>query len=152
MKLRVARCFYMLTIMGLIGFILEFGTLSKACLFLAWQQLKFLDTRSLVSSRNNVWGTPRDSAILMTCHYKDLGRASDWSCHWGNLLQPIRGCYSGTPPYDHPVNTTTPLLRPLFCGPNKSPLISLSENPVNPTTPLLRPTTTFGSPESLFSL
>ena len=32
------------------------------------------------------------------------------------------------------------------------PLIFLSENPVNPTTPLLRPTTTFGSPESLFSL
>ena len=60
--------------------------------------------------------------------------------------------YSGTPPYDHLVNTTTPLLRPLFCGPNKSPLIFLSENPVNPTTPLLRPTTTFGSPESLFSL
>ena len=60
--------------------------------------------------------------------------------------------YSGTPPYDHPVDKTTPLLRPLFCGPNKSPLIFLSENPVNPTTPLLRPTTTFGSPESLFSL
>ena len=48
----------------------------------------------LVSSRNNVGGTPRDSAILMTCHYKDLGRASDRSCHWGNLFQPIRGCYS----------------------------------------------------------
>ena len=48
--------------------------------------------------------------------------------------------------------TTTPFLRPLFCGPNKSPPIFLSENPVNPTTPLLRPTTTFGSPESLFSL
>ena len=48
--------------------------------------------------------------------------------------------------------TTTPLLRPLFCGPNKRPLIFLSENRVNPTTPLLRPTTTLGSPESLFSL
>ena len=51
-----------------------------------------------------------------------------------------------------PRHTTTPLFRPLFCGPNKSPLIFLSENPVNPTTPLLRPTTTFGSPESSFSL
>lgn len=39
--LRVARCFYMLTIMGLIGFILEF--LSKACSFLTWEQPKFLD-------------------------------------------------------------------------------------------------------------
>ena len=51
-------------------------------------------TPTLVSPRNKVWGAPRDSAILMTCHYKDLGRASYWSCHWGNLLQPIRGCYS----------------------------------------------------------
>ena len=48
--------------------------------------------------------------------------------------------------------TTTPLLRPLFYAPNKSPLIFLSENPVITTTPLLRPPTTFGSPESLFSL
>ena len=51
-----------------------------------------------------------------------------------------------------PVNTTTPFLRPLFCGSNKSPHILLFENPVNPTTPLLRPTTTFSSPQSLFSL
>ena len=26
----------------------------------------------------------------MTCHYPDLGSASDWSCHVGNLIQPIR--------------------------------------------------------------
>ena len=26
----------------------------------------------------------------MTCHYLDLGSASDWSCWKGNLLQPIR--------------------------------------------------------------
>ena len=32
-----------------------------------------------------------------------------------------------TQPHNHPVNTTTPLLRPLFYGPNKSPLILLSE-------------------------
>ena len=26
----------------------------------------------------------------MTCHYLDLGSASDWSCRVGNLIQPIR--------------------------------------------------------------
>ena len=26
----------------------------------------------------------------MTCHYPNLGSATDWSCHEGNLLQPIR--------------------------------------------------------------
>ena len=26
----------------------------------------------------------------MTCHYPDLGSASDWSCRVGNLIQPIR--------------------------------------------------------------
>lgn len=41
----------------------------------------------LVSSRNNVWGTPRDSAILMT---SKICLASDWSCHQGKLLQPIK--------------------------------------------------------------
>ena len=30
------------------------------------------------------------NSILMTCHYPDLGSASDRSCHEGNLLQPIR--------------------------------------------------------------
>ena len=28
--------------------------------------------------------------MLMTCHYPDLGSASDWSCRVGNLLQPIK--------------------------------------------------------------
>ena len=32
----------------------------------------------------------RVNSILMTCHYLDLGSASDWSCCEGNLLQPIR--------------------------------------------------------------
>ena len=31
----------------------------------------------------------RRSSILMTCHYPDLGSASDWSCRVGNLVQPI---------------------------------------------------------------
>ena len=26
----------------------------------------------------------------VTCHYPDLGSASDWSCRVGNLIQPIR--------------------------------------------------------------
>ena len=32
----------------------------------------------------------RRNSILMTCHYTDLSSASDWSCHEGNLIQPIR--------------------------------------------------------------
>ena len=28
----------------------------------------------------------RRNSILMTCHYPDLGNASDWSCRVGNLL------------------------------------------------------------------
>ena len=31
----------------------------------------------------------RRNSILMTCHYPDLGSASDWSCRVGNLFQPI---------------------------------------------------------------
>ena len=38
-----------------------------------------------------------------------------------------------------PRYTTTSLLGPLFCGPNKSRHILLFENPVNPTTPFIRP-------------
>ena len=26
----------------------------------------------------------------MTCHYPDLDSVSDWLCHMGNLIQPIR--------------------------------------------------------------
>ena len=43
--------------------------------------------------------------------------------------------YSGTPPYDHAVNTTTLLLQQLFCVPNESPVTSLFYNLVNPFTP-----------------
>ena len=32
----------------------------------------------------------RRNSILMTRHYPDLGGATDWSCHVGNLIQPIR--------------------------------------------------------------
>ena len=30
------------------------------------------------------------NSMLMTCHWPDLGRVSDWTCCAGNLLQPIR--------------------------------------------------------------
>ena len=32
----------------------------------------------------------RSNSILMTRHYPDLGSASDWLCHLGNLIQPIK--------------------------------------------------------------
>ena len=35
----------------------------------------------------------RRNSILKKQHYPDLGNASDWSCHVGNLLQPIRSHY-----------------------------------------------------------
>ena len=30
------------------------------------------------------------NSMLVTCHYPDMGSASDWSCSVGNLIQPIR--------------------------------------------------------------
>ena len=35
----------------------------------------------------------RRNSILKMRHYPDLGNTSDWSCHVGNLLQPIRSHY-----------------------------------------------------------
>ena len=51
--------------------------------------------------------------------------------------------YSGTPPYDHLVNTVIVLLRPPFFVLAKRPYIFSWENPVNAATPLIRPTATF---------
>ena len=37
--------------------------------------------------------TPTSKTVenpVMTCHYPDLGSASDWLCCVGNLIQPIR--------------------------------------------------------------
>ena len=50
-------------------------------------------------------------------------------------------CYSGTPPYDHPVYKTTSLLRPYSFKPNVKTIESFYyfEDPVNATTSLLRP-------------
>ena len=58
--------------------------------------LKFYGLRRqpLVSLRNDVRNKQRNST-LMTCHYPDLRRTSDWSCgekkmYSENLLQQIR--------------------------------------------------------------
>ena len=50
-------------------------------------------------------------------------------------------CYSGIPPYDHPVYKTTSLLRPYSFKPNVKTIESFYyfEDPVNATTSLLRP-------------
>ena len=34
--------------------------------------------------------TINDLSIYLSCHYPDLGRAFNWSCHEVNMLQPIR--------------------------------------------------------------
>ena len=48
-------------------------------------------TPPLVSPQNDmIVRNEHINSILMMCNYPDLGGASDWSCHVGNLLQPIR--------------------------------------------------------------
>ena len=42
------------------------------------------------SPRNDIWGMTGEIPLLMMCLCPDLGSASDWLCHKGNLLQPIR--------------------------------------------------------------
>ena len=64
-----------------------------------------------------------------TCYpeFKKPIRARKNAIHCFNI-------YSGTPPYDHPVNTTT-----FFAAPNCiSPLIFLIESLVNPTIPVAK--------------
>ena len=59
---------------------------------IAWENSRYSTTPPLVSPRGYAkWPlrNERRNSILMTCHYPDLGSASDWSCREGNLLQPI---------------------------------------------------------------
>ena len=56
----------------------------------ARENSRYFATPWLVSPPNHIWGANRRNSILMTCHYSDLGSASDWSFCEGNLLQPIR--------------------------------------------------------------
>ena len=56
---------------------------------LAWGNRRNFASLLVPAKRRLRWNEPRNS-ILMTCHYPDLGSASDWSCSEGTLLQPIR--------------------------------------------------------------
>ena len=56
---------------------------------------KQLLRKQLTSFWCHHWFSPKmrkkcRNSTLMTCHYPDLGSASDWLCCKGNLLQPIR--------------------------------------------------------------
>lgn len=85
---------YMLTIMGLIGFILE-SCLIKGVFVPSLRTAEIFRCHPpLVSSRNKVWGAREIPPHTDDVSYKDLGRASDWSCHQRNLLRPIRGRHS----------------------------------------------------------
>ena len=68
--------------------------------------------------------------FLSSVNRLDKRQTAKFSSTACNLQTTSPNNYSGTPPHDHPVNTTTPLLRPLFCDPNKNPLIFLSEDPL----------------------
>ena len=57
---------------------------------LAWENSRHLAKLPLVSPANDVWETNAEISYVMTRHYADLSRASDWSSRVGNLIQPIR--------------------------------------------------------------
>ena len=58
------------------------------CVYVAWENSRYFTTQPMFSPQNDAWGgnEPRNF-IPMTCHYPDLGSASNWV---GNLLYPIR--------------------------------------------------------------
>ena len=49
----------------------------------SWRHYHWFSRQILL--RNECW-----NSILMMHQYPDLGSGSDWSCHMGNLIQPIR--------------------------------------------------------------
>jgi len=53
------------------------------------KQPTFGDTTTGFPTKWNLRNEHRNS-IMMMRHYPDLGSASDWSCHMGNLIQPIK--------------------------------------------------------------
>ena len=62
------------------------------CDYFSWEKGKqptFGDATSGFLAKSRLRNESRNS-ILMTRHYPDLGRASDWSCRVRNLIQPIR--------------------------------------------------------------
>ena len=52
------------------------------------KQLTFGDATTGFPTKWRLRNKHRNS-VLATCHYPDLGGASDWSRHVGNLIQPI---------------------------------------------------------------
>ena len=52
----------------------------------------------------------------MTCHYLDLGSASDWSCCKGNLLQPIRSATKVWVVTCHQYGISALVSQTSFCG------------------------------------
>ena len=62
------------------------------CDYFSWEKGKqptFGDATSGFLAKSRLRNESRNS-ILMTRHYPDLGRASDWSCRVRNLIQAIR--------------------------------------------------------------
>ena len=63
----------------------------KSCSFSGLRkQPTFGDATTGFPTKRHLRNEGRNFTLMMR-HYPDLGTASDWSCHVGNLIQPIRG-------------------------------------------------------------
>ena len=67
-----------------------------------------------VSLQNKSWGTSTEIP-LMTCYYPDLGSASYWLCHGGNLLWPIRSAIQVWVVTHHQYGTSVRVSQTSFC-------------------------------------
>ena len=76
------------------GFTAKFWTFWRqfCCRFVFYLGGKQPTLRNAATGFPAKWRLRKDrrNSILMTRHYPELGSASDWSCHVGNLLQPFR--------------------------------------------------------------
>ena len=71
---------------------------SQRTLSSIFQQLKKMSLRKQPTFRDATTGFPAKwrqriecrNSVLMTCHYPNLGSASDWPCRVGNLIPPTR--------------------------------------------------------------
>ena len=92
-------------------------------------------------SRRSVWYTPRRrSGVFFSSSFllHDICfNCSENAVHIGGFyfMRLRAACYSGTPPYDHPVYKTTSLLRPYSFKPNVKNIDSF----IILKTPLMRP-------------
>ena len=89
------------------------GTLIR---MVARENSRYFATPWLVSPPNHISGTNTRNSILMTCHYSDLGSASDWSFCEGNLLQPIRSTTQVWVMTRHQYGISAGVPRTLFLG------------------------------------